>query len=106
MHQATPTRRRTDAPVWPFAPLTEAQEAARRAQECAMRREAARTQHHRLQRARAALAAAGACIALAACGGGGDDPNATDTSTTTREPIGRVPTPVIKCQADATGACI
>lgn len=99
MHQANPTRRRTDTSAWPFAPLTEAQEAARRAQECAMRREAARTQHHRLQRARAALAAAAACMALAACGGGGDDPNAT-------EPDARVPTPGVKCQVATPSPCI
>ncbi len=106
MHQANPNRRRTDAPAWPFAPLTEAQTAARLCQEAALRREAARTQHQRLNRARAAMAALAVCASLAACGGGGDDPNAPEAATPMHEPIDRVPTPSVNCQAGAQSACI
>jgi hypothetical protein len=96
----TPTRRRTDPAPWPFAPLTEAQTAARLCQEAALRREAARTQHQRLKRARAAMAALAVCASLAACGGGGDDPNATS------EPEARIPTPSARCAASAPAPCI
>jgi hypothetical protein len=98
MHsQNTPARLRTDPAPWPFAPLTEAQTAARLCQEAAMRREAARTHHSRLGRARVALASM--AVVLAACGGGGDDPEAVEAAN-------HIGTPAVKCPVGNPAPCI